>query len=215
MKTTRLLITVLLLGMASLAEAQIVVSSTTASTTHVRAEKPKSERTRDLVIRPAIDLGVGVWEFPFVGVSGTIAYQFNPHYSIGGGFGFNSNFYYEGPMTWIPLRANARVYFCDRKWSPFLELLAGYNIPINKGVYRWDEGRVIETLTIEKLTAGFILGLQYKGFDFGVSVNYMNGHMVEESHYNNEPWIHDYYNENNKSYAYGTVFFGYNFPLTK
>ena len=90
MKKARIIIVILvLLGAASLAEAQIVVSQTTASTTRFHE---KSGREKGLVIRPEIlaTHDVNHPEGNLINFHATVAYQFNPYYSIGGGLGVDN-----------------------------------------------------------------------------------------------------------------------------
>lgn len=178
MKKAKLLIALLvLLGAASVAEAQIVVSSTTASTYR---EKTLSGREKGLVIRPEVELGKGPQINMLFGINGTIVYQFNPYFAIGGGIGYDyqKNIYdkVESNASWMPIFFNARAYFCDRKWSPFFDVKIGYNIPVKEGVMKEDYGYRVHT-TIENIqgfSIGGTLGVQYKGFDIGVTGHALN-----------------------------------------
>lgn len=170
MKRTRIIMAMLVLfGMSTLTEAQIVVTSTTASTTHIKAEKTKSGREKGLVIRPEAGAGVGIISV-LAEINGTVAYHFSPYFAIGGGLGYDYESYYldcvSRPST-MPVFANARVYFCDRKWSPFLDLKIGYNIPITKGVRT--NSYMTESHTIFGFNIGGTLGIQYKNYDFGIT----------------------------------------------
>lgn len=167
MKKVRIVIALLvLLGAASLAEAQIVVSSTTASTTHVKAEKPKSGRAKGWVFRPEGTIGgsVGGKSLSLVKLHGTFDYQFNPYFSIGVGTGMS--YVFSGDWS-IPLPyANARAYFCDRKWSPFFNLRTGIYIPLtlfkDLPLYSREEA-------LEGISWVGTLGMQHNRFDFGIS----------------------------------------------
>lgn len=188
MKNTRIIMALLmLLGAASLAEAQIVVSQTTASTTRIHE---KSGRKKGVVIRPEIALGFGngrssvdYWEYEmdFYGKINLISlycnfdYQFNPYFTLGAGTGLltNTSRYYEidstgGTVSYrgfsLPLCANARAYFCDRKWSPFFDIKIGYNIPLKRSP---------NSLDGVHLTC--MLGLQFKRFDIGLFASWLNG----------------------------------------
>ena len=145
-----------LLGAASLAEAQIVVSSTTASTVTIK-EKEKSGREKGLAIRPEIGIGTGMLDLEMA-CFGTVAYQFNPIIAVGGGAGLEYGF--DLSRTTLPIYANARVYFCDRKWSPFLDLNLLYSIPISQN---------------SEFAAGFgwngMIGVQFRKFDTGVMLH--------------------------------------------
>lgn len=170
MKKTKLLIALLvLLGAASLAEAQIVVSSTNASTTRI---VPRSGREKGFVIRPEIEAGWGIYELPLlVGITGTASYQINPYFAFGGGLGYEYDYVFYDEMSpypsWMPIFVNARAYFCDRKWSPFLDLKIGYNIPITKGLD--DYGERDWSLETYGFTIGGTIGVQYKCFDYGIT----------------------------------------------
>lgn len=177
MKNARIIMAMLmLLGAATLVEAQIVVSSTTASTVR---QRPKSGREKGLVLRPDIEYGVGAVEFG-MGINCTADYQFNPIFSVGGGIGCNYEFYWaecvSKPIS-MPIFANARLYFCDRKWSPFFDLKLGYYIPIVKGE------RVVSyynySHTVYGFSIGGTIGIQYKNFEFGLSARTVKVHRAE------------------------------------
>lgn len=196
-----------LLGAAPLAKAQIVISSTTASTTHTKAEKTKSGRDKGWVIRP--ELGIGGYGFTFnyhvMGLTGTFEYQFNPYIAIGFGAGLNwySDFSVEitdfhgigysygnhylsldtcdrsnGGLVSIPLYANLRGYFCDRKLSPYYNLKIGYSAPLVKGTFIGTSSEQNYSATYEGdvclkgIYGSLGLGLQYKSLDFGVSLDW-------------------------------------------
>ena len=215
MKKARIIMALLvLLGAASLAEAQIVVSSTTASTTRIQ---PKISREKGLVIRPAIDLGLVSYKGPIIGINGTLDYQFNAYFAIGGGFGYDYDFY-SGGMSWIPLFANARVYFCERQWSPFFELNVGYDIPITNSIEEntswgtYENYEDLRTFQIENFFIGGILGIQYNGFDFGIAVRYLNGFHTFERYVNGSLLQYDETGDPGVSIS---INFGYNFQLSK
>lgn len=177
-----------LFGMATLSEAQIVVSSTNASTTKIYE---KSGREKGWLIRPELGVGYHVMEgggFMF-DPSVTIEYQFNPYFSIGAGTGvalikkhshpIYDTCYDNGGMTSIPIYANLRVYFCDRKWSPFFDLKLGANIPVKQ--YYEDEQQTsfhsyhnITTVSTQGITFQGTLGVQYKNFDVGFTFGMFN-----------------------------------------
>ena len=228
MKLTRLIIAlVLLFGMTTFAEAQIVVTSTTASTTHVKKERPKSGREKGWVIRPEIEPGMGFREEGSLGLRGVACYQFNPYWSIGGGLGYFIDFYYRKEYGYtydsrpssIPVFANARVYFIDRKWSPFFDFKIGYMIPLMSGVERYEqhfyEGwyRSTHTDTMRADLFSPTLGVQFKGFDFGINATWLNVYHTEEhqwhSDFNND--INTY--DNNSSFAYIGLTIAYNFQF--
>lgn len=170
MKHARIIMAMLvLLGAASLAEAQIVVSSTTASTV-----RPKSGREKGLVVRPELEFGHGYVNESHavggVGIRGTVAYQINPYFAFGGGLGYLYDFpasdYVISTSQVLPIFANARAYFIDRKWSPFFDLQLGYLIPLSK------QSQSMTYHTEIKYAQGLYLqptlGVQFKGFDFGI-----------------------------------------------
>ena len=233
MKRTRLIIALaLLFGMATLAEAQIVVTSTTASTKHIKKEHPKSGREKGWVIRPEIEPGMGFSEEGSFGLRGLACYQFNPYWSVGGGLGYLIDFYYrekydhdytyDSRPSSIPVFANARVYFIDRKWSPFFDFKIGYMIPLMTGVERyeylysddsWHRSEYKDTMQ------GFLisptLGVQFKGFDFGINVTWLNVY-----HTYKEEW-HNYWDDvthtdyENRSLGYIGLTLAYNFQFKK
>ena len=172
MKHTRIIIALsLLLSIASLAEAQIVVSQTTASTTRVHE---KSGRKKGLVIRPEVGISKD-----FYMVDASVAYQFNPYLAFGGGLGFEycTRDIYESmgalmtgerySMMSLPIFANARVYFCNLKISPFFDIKAGYQIPLTES-----EVLFAAQVALKGLFATAMLGAQFKNIDLGVSLAY-------------------------------------------
>ena len=243
----------MLLGAASLAEAQIVVSSTTASTTHIKKEKPKSGREKGWVIRPEIEYGSGFSRCGNVGVMGTVCYQINPYFSIGGGAGYLMEIYYtnkddghqysgnrhfdfsggydfhflnESRPSSIPIFANARVYFMDRKWSLFLDVKLGYVIPIKKGLYSYDmayysvySGSIDlikhsdVTETMQGFNVGGTLGLQYKNIDFGITASTLNVHYIVQR--KDVYYGMLYTDDGNDHLGYFGLTIAYNFQLKK
>ena len=183
MKKARIIIAMLVLfGVASLAEAQIVVSQTTASTTRFHE---KSGREKGWVISPEVGISK-----KFYMANVTAAYQFNPFLSIGGGTGLEyrtDNLYLfdsigmmssgeRYSLVSLPIYVNARVYFCDRKLSPFIDLKAGYQIPVSESnvLYAAQE-------TLESLFAIAMLGAQYKNIDLGVALAYFKAKGYDQS----------------------------------
>lgn len=216
MKKSRIIIALLvLLGAASLAEAQIVVSSTTAST---HREKPKSGREKGWVIRPEVEFGTGSHFDGGVGIYGTAAYQLNSYFAFGGGLGYLYDFIYDDPRVTsrpqvIPVFANARAYFIDRKWSPFFDLKLGYLIPLSSRIYEiYDGYYYIDTETIRGWYFDPTLGVQFKGFDFGIFARIYNLYRKWE-HYDND----GNYNNGSEHYLQGSfgVSAAYNFQLKK
>lgn len=191
MKHARIIISLLvLLGATSLAEAQIVVSQTTASTTTFYE---KSGRQKGVVIRPEGAVG-------FIDCHGSncllftincsINYQFNPFLSIGTGTGMNGIYadhyrtYNETALLFaFPLYANARVYFLDRKWSPFLDVKVGYNSKLNQATLHYS--RNLEVSLKGPLVSGTV-GVQYKHWDFGISMGGFTLYHNEYEYINNE-----------------------------
>lgn len=183
MKHARIIIALLvLLGAASLAEAQVVVSQTTASTTKVYE---KSGREKGLVVRP--ELGLTYIEYNpegvFLNAHAIIAYQFNPYFAIGAGTGVDNTFcgsqHYENPVyTGIPVYANARVYFLDRKFSPYFDLKIGYHFSINECSQRRPEAYGIYSFSYQMkgLLASGTIGVQYRCFDLGFTVSYFESY---------------------------------------
>lgn len=130
------------LSFATISKAQTLITSTSASTTIIEEEEEptRSGRVKGLVLRPETCIGYGSRGF-VTGLEGTLAYQFNPYISLGGGYGWDVC---NGlNSVWF---ANFRVYFCDRRVSPFYDLKLG-----------------------KKTSSTF--GLQVKGFDFSWSLS--------------------------------------------
>lgn len=175
-----------LLGAASLAKAQIVVSQTTVSTTRVYE---KSGREKGFVIRPELGTGFSIMYKGGFMVEPTLTgvYQFNPYFSIGAGFGVTHIMNDNSGMTAIPVYANLRAYFCDRKWSPFFDLKVGFNFPVKeyqKTDYYYGGSYSIDGVSVEGSMIQGTLGMQYKHFDFGFTYGMFN-HYDKYYHYDN------------------------------
>ena len=91
MKFIKLLLpAILLFAFVCTTEAQIVVTSTSASTE--KTPKTKSIRQKGLVVRPEIGIGLNmIGEEMEPNILGIANYQFNPYISLGGGAGLSSN----------------------------------------------------------------------------------------------------------------------------
>lgn len=216
MKNARILIALLvLLAAAPLAEAQIMVSSTTASTQRIYE---KSGREKGFVIRPEMTLAAIIGNCTFTNLNATFAYQLNPYFTIGAGTGLN-RFSSAGWNTYesiraIPLYANARVYFCDRKWSPFFDLKIGFDIPLNQTYYIETDSYYYREYrySLKGLVLCGTFGVQYKNFDFGCIVGALQEH--EKYYYHSE----NYYDNWEGNYIPGLLLGGYvayNIPFKK
>ena len=214
MKKARIIMALLvLLGAAPLAEAQIVVSQTTASTTRI---SEKSGREKGWVIRPEVEFG-GFEDHFYgdIGISGTAAYQLNSYFALGGGLGYNLfNIFHNDPdltsrAQVIPVFANVRAFFIDRKWSPFFDLKLGYSIPLSSKIQTYTSS--YETSTIRGWYIGPTLGVQIKGFDFGIFAKIYNSYYEweYESYYS-----YYHHSEHCPAVSFG-VFVAYNFQLKK
>ena len=175
MKHARIIIALLvLLGATSLAEAQIVVSQTTAST---RKIYEKSGREKGIVIRPEI-LATHDGDSPggnLINIHAIVAYQFNPYFSIGGGLGIDnlfcsSNHYKDFTLIGIPFYVNAKTYFLDRKFSPYFDLKVGYHIPISEGNTYDGINSHYEIDRMEGILTYGTLGVEYHHFDLGFTL---------------------------------------------
>lgn len=173
MKKIKILFTVLMLfAFVYKAEAQIVVTSTTASTE--KTPKSKSIRQKGLVVRPEIGIGLNEEKWMQLNILGIANYQFNPYISLGGGTGLSYNNFDEhfGQHFFsIPIYANIRGYFCDRKWSPYYDIKLGFNGTINqKDSYNNDNNDKYTDINLTGFYADFGLGMQYKNYDFGIEL---------------------------------------------
>jgi hypothetical protein len=64
----------------------------------------------------------------------TIGYCINPDWYVGVGAGFISNLNPSGnDVNIAPLYLNARWYWKDRRWSPFVDMSAGYAFATSTG----------------------------------------------------------------------------------
>ena len=147
-----------------------------------------SGRKKGFGIRPEIGGGFDVYfnggMNAMFNLYGTMLYSFNPYFSVGVGGGVFSEIQYN---TSFCVYANPRVYFCDKKWSPFLDLKIGYNIPINAVKFYYD-GQYLNINCIEGFMMNAMLGIQYKRFDFGVALGmyfesqlYWDGNIIAET----------------------------------
>lgn len=127
-----------------------------------------SGRKKGLGIRPEIGGGFNVHMNAMFNLYGTMLYSFNPYFSVGVGGGVFSeiDFHNKDILSTFFVYANPRVYFCDKKWSPFLDLKIGYNIPVIVDKIS-DFGNQYNC--IEGFMMNAMLGIQYEGFDFGVA----------------------------------------------
>lgn len=219
MKKARIIIALLvLLGAAPLAEAQIVVSQTTASTTKVYE---KSGREKGWVIRP--EVGITYIEYSpegvFLSTQAIIGYQFNPYFTIGGGAGIDNTFCgsrYEAPIySGIPVFLNARVYFLDRKFSPYFDLKTGYHFSINECVphYHSDFGGRFYTYKMKGLLASGTIGMQYHYLDFGFTFYYFNSFSTYYENY--IEYIQELDQRPDRPNVALMLSFAYNFQLKK
>ena len=173
MKKIKILFTVLMLfAFVYKAEAQIVVTSTTASTE--KTPKTKSIRQKGLVVRPEIGIGLNLEKGMQLNILGIANYQFNPYISLGGGTGLSYNNFDEDfgqHFFSIPIYANIRGYFCDRKWSPYYDIKLGFNGTINQKDYYYEsEINKYTEINLTGFYADFGLGMQYKNYDFGIEL---------------------------------------------
>lgn len=197
MKKTLLII--FILGLSSIAEAQIIVNSTQASTI-----REKSSRQKGLILRPEIGVGI-LLDDPngyYSNFIGNIGYQFNPYITLGGGLGIH---FMENSST-IPFYFDVKGYFSNRVWSPYYNIKLGYSVNLLQSNDSYDDF---------KLGGGIYyavgLGMNYKNFDFGIEISFMSGESVYHDNYYN------YYDNYNYEYDYMfsslKLTFGYNFPL--
>ena len=110
----------------------------------------------------------------------------------------------------MPLFFNARIYFCDRNWSPFVDLKLGYSFALKDGyvrnrLYKYDDTDHSDDLVFKKTynTKGFLaditLGMKYKIFSFGITTGMFtildNGWKTElrSSDLGDEEWNKEYY----------------------
>lgn len=175
MKFIKLLLpAILLFAFVCTTEAQIVVTSTSASTE--KTPKTKSIRQKGLVVRPEIGIGyIGqrVTLSSAVNALCNVTYQFNPYISLGGGSGiyFNKKNYTPSlNYLSIPLYANIRGYFCNLKISPYYDVKLGYNISLLSYSYYWGSDYYYRD-RLNGFYGNFSLGLQHKNYDFGIEFN--------------------------------------------
>lgn len=171
MKFIKLLLpAILLFAFVCTTEAQIVVTSTSASTE--KTPKTKSIRQKGLVVRPEIGIGLNTSAKMQLNILGIANYQFNPYISLGGGagLGLSSNNFFGQHFFSIPIFANIRGYFCDRKWSPYYDIKLGFNGTINQKDYIYYDNYKYTDINLTGFYADFGLGMQYKNYDFGIEL---------------------------------------------
>ena len=90
-------------------------------------------RKTGLIVRPELGFEIGdgaIMDGCFLSIGANVGYQISPHFYLGGGIGFSTNFangyYYGGGLYYcIPLYSSIRWYWFDGVSSPFLELNTG------------------------------------------------------------------------------------------
>lgn len=135
--------------------AQQVVTYTSYST-----QTPTSGREKGLIIRPeagiVVNTHIGYVTFD---IKANITYLFSPYFEIGAGLGYE---HYQGYINdevrqptngMIPFYATARAYFCDREWSPFIDVKLG--------------GSYVRCYEDTGFYFSTWLGVQFKKFDLG------------------------------------------------
>lgn len=145
-----------------------------------------SGRRNAFVLRPELTSGYGIeTDGVIINPSLSVGYQFNPYFFLGVNSGLNSIPFgwnrFKGLMA-VPVYGNLRVYFCDKPWSPFFDLKAGYNFPLNfkhYDDYYYDDRQITKLLGF---CANATLGLETKHFDFGLNVG-TNGIHIDEYYY--------------------------------
>lgn len=169
-KARNIIVLLMLLGAASLAEAQIMVSSTTASTQRIYE---KSGREKGLVIRPELNLGTCDFVDGIYGGSATLVYQFSPYIEagIGGGVTVNVSEMFLDRQYWsfLPVFGDFRTYFHDGKYSPYIDLKLGYYLHTGH-TYPSPDGY---GTSYEPSLAGIMFrgsfGVQIKNYDLALS----------------------------------------------
>lgn len=170
--------------------------------------RPKSNRHRGILIRPEVSFGM-LNILNGYGVNGVVSvdYKFNPYFALGGSIGWSSyarlqqyyaswfynyqngnyevgsnnvlNEYYFCKFSSLPLFVNARVNFCDKNWSPFVDLKLGYSISLKDGekeVYYPDNSSdnnlaYKSTIIMKGISGAVTIGMQYKIFSFGITTS--------------------------------------------
>lgn len=187
--------------------------------------KSKSIRQKGLVVRPEIGIGLNLEKGMQLNILGIANYQFNPYISLGGGTGLSYNNFDEDfgqHFFSIPIYANIRGYFCDRKWSPYYDIKLGFNGTINQKDYYINNYAINQKYTDINLTgfyADFGLGMQYKNYDFGIElylypVNYDRFYYYPDGNFGFSEWR---FAESVKEFDLFSVClkFAYNFQIQK
>lgn len=219
-KTIRLFV---LLGLFFLTNVCVVASTNDSI-------RQKSNRSKGIVLKPEFGLGLKTGDRiiisnTFANGSLSLSYQFNPYFSLGGGCGVSQVFYlkYASPDNYyrkliipfpfaellmrnmdryysMPLFLNARVYCCDRKWSPYFDFKIGYNFALTKGLIEYEteednylltgyyhfsnDGQEIRSLKGVFVTSTF--GMQVKNIDFGITLGIFNDYHVYYEEWNGD-----------------------------
>lgn len=165
-----------------------------------------SGRRKGLIIRPEISLGLDDNTNIFFNLKGVVAYQFNPLFSVGCGIGMDYYDRYESisgieddnmdfkpiRVISIPLYINLRSYFCNKKWSPFLDLKLGYGVPVPQhqdfqtvNTTYWSTNNINYELDsyISGMMVNCELGMQCKGFDIGLVFGMFDANVMTKGSY--------------------------------
>lgn len=118
-----------------------------------------SDRRKGLVIRPELEVGIVEGMDFVIGGSATVAYQTSPFFCVGGGVGLSVFTDFKDYTPVGSVYGDMRVYFCDKKSSPYFGLRLGYNFCDH------DNGLGV----VSGVMADASLGLIIKDFDFGIS----------------------------------------------
>ena len=78
-------------------------------------------------------VGVGYYGMDRFKLNIINGYQINPYFSLGFGTGLRYYYYLDATTTAIPVFADFRVNFLDRKFSPYLSLGVGYSFRLTGG----------------------------------------------------------------------------------
>lgn len=168
--------------------------------------RQSSIRKKGLAIRPEIGIGAKSCLLTTNSLC-NVVYLFNTYFSIGGGTGFYYMYdnLYDNNYLSVPLYANARLYFCNRKVSPYFDVKLGYIHPIIRNSY---------SCYLKERFSGFysnfIFGLDYKNFNIGINIDLFKRKWRIRYYY------HDWYYNNESKYEYSIgLNFGYNFKIKK
>lgn len=218
-KLLTLLVAIFLLGNVSSAQGVGTFKAKKKSTVVKKNLAPQRQGT---FIMPKVGAGYnfGVGSFAF-NLQAVFGYEFNNHFAIGVGTGFNNISFDFGNMqrtlsVSIPLYLNIHGDFSKHKTTAYYSLDLGVQMPIRRALeneYYYDYDYHDNPLTNEYFCKGFFvspeIGIRFNSCYLGLNFTYARRH---EYVYKNNNRSHIHYTNNLQTLS---LKFGYKIPLKK